>query len=95
VVLNPSVQVDRGYCIPAKDPGQGKEHQKRAQPKVFTIASPSVEIANLQSCAFFHRGVRGALLTDLVAAASALERTVATVSPPALSNTPALALGAF
>jgi len=37
VVLNPSVQVDRGYCKPAIDPEQGKEHQKRPEPKVFHV----------------------------------------------------------
>jgi len=36
-VLNPSLQVDRGYCKPAIDTEQGKEHQKRAEPKVFHV----------------------------------------------------------
>ena len=37
VVLNPTVQVHRGYCLPAVDPEQGKEHEKRAEPKVFHV----------------------------------------------------------
>ena len=36
-MLNPSVQFDWVYCMPAVDPEQEKEQQERAEPKAFHV----------------------------------------------------------